>query len=85
MYVEIESEFLLFLHVCPERHVNADSAFHMSFGTHMYVETESDFHISSACALHREVEGWGRVPFSRNLMSPTPRRKWYLTMGRRAH
>ena len=32
-----------------------------------------------------EVGGWGRVPFSRNLMSPTPRRKWYLTMGRRAH
>jgi len=33
----------------------------------------------------REVGGWGRVPFSRNLMSPTPRRKWYLTTGRRAH
>jgi len=32
-----------------------------------------------------EVGGWGRDPFSRNLMSPTPRRKWYLTMGRRAH
>ena len=32
----------------------------------------------------REVGGWGRVPFSRNLMSPTPRRKWYLTTGRRA-
>jgi len=29
--------------------------------------------------------GWGRAPFSRNLMSPTPRRKWYLTTGRRAH
>ena len=33
----------------------------------------------------REVGGWGRVPFSRNLMSPTPRRNWYLTTGRRAH
>jgi len=33
----------------------------------------------------REVGGWGRVPFSRNLMTPTPRRKWYLTTGRRAH
>jgi len=32
-----------------------------------------------------EVGGWGRVPFSRNLTSPTPRRKWYLTTGRRAH
>ena len=33
----------------------------------------------------REVGGWGRVPFSKKLMSPTPRRKWYLTTGRRAH
>ena len=32
-----------------------------------------------------EVGGWGRVPFSKSLMSPTPRRKWYLTTGRRAH
>jgi len=32
-----------------------------------------------------EVGGWGRVPFSRNVMSPTPCRKWYLTTGRRAH
>ena len=32
-----------------------------------------------------EVGGWGRVPFSRNLMSPTPRCKWYLSTGRRAH
>jgi len=35
--------------------------------------------------IYGEVGGWGRVPFSRNLMSPTPRRKWYLTTGRRAH
>ena len=33
----------------------------------------------------REVGVWGRDPFSRNLMSPTPRRKWYLTTGRRFH
>ena len=33
----------------------------------------------------REVGGWGRDPFSRNLMKPTPRRKWYLTTGRRFH
>ena len=33
----------------------------------------------------REVGGWGRVPFSRNSMSHTPRRKWYLTTGRRFH
>jgi len=35
--------------------------------------------------LQGEVGGWGRVPFSRNFMKPTPRRKWYLTTGRRAH
>ena len=33
----------------------------------------------------REVGGWGRVPFSKKIMSPTPRRKWYSTTGRRAH
>jgi len=32
-----------------------------------------------------EVGGWGRVPFSRNFMKPTPRRKWKLTTGRRFH
>ena len=35
--------------------------------------------------LYGEVGGWGRVPFSKKLMNPTPRRKWYLTTGRRAH
>jgi len=35
--------------------------------------------------LAREVGGWGRDPFSRNFMKPTPRRKWYLTTGRRFH
>ena len=37
------------------------------------------------CLPQGEVGGWGRDPFSRNLMSPTPRRKWYLTTGRRFH
>ena len=43
----------------------------------------SDF----SCFVHvrREVGGWGRDPFSRNFMKPTPRRKWYLTTGRRFH
>ena len=33
-------------------------------------------------------ERWGagvEYHFQKNLMSPTPRRKWYLTTGRRAH
>ena len=29
--------------------------------------------------------GLGSSTFSKNLKSPTPRRKWYLTTGRRAH
>jgi len=41
--------------------------------------------VTSLTYLPREVGGWGRIPFSRNLMSPTPRRKWYLTTGRRFH
>ena len=41
--------------------------------------------LSSFSALYWEVGGWGRVPFSRNLMKPTPRRQWYLTTGRRFH
>ena len=41
--------------------------------------------LSVSCMGYGEVGGWGRVPFSRNLMSPTPRRKWYLTTGRRFH
>jgi len=28
-----------------------------------------------------EVGGWGRDPFSRNFMKPTPRRKWYILLG----
>jgi len=32
-----------------------------------------------------EVGGWGRDPFSRNFMKPTPRWKWYLTTKRRFH
>ena len=44
-----------------------------------------DIRIYICVQCHREVGGWGRDPFSRNLMSPTPRRKWYLTTGRRAH
>ena len=41
---------------------------------------------SEICAGAREVKGgWGRDPFSRNFMKPTPRRKWYLTTGRRFH
>jgi len=41
--------------------------------------------ISSLSGYTWEVGGWGRDPFSRNFMKPTPRRKWYLTTGRRFH
>ena len=42
----------------------------------------------SSCAwivMFGEEGGWGRDPFSRNFMEPTPRRKWYLTTGRSFH
>jgi len=55
----------------------------------IYTGSSHIHRIESVCNVygHRigEVGGWGRVPFSRNLMSPTPRRKWYLTTGRRFH
>ena len=41
--------------------------------------------ITDLPAIHGEVGGWGRDPFWRNFMKPTPRRKWYLTTGRRFH
>jgi len=48
---------------------------------HLY---EGSFVYSDIISI-REVGGWGRDPFSRNFMKPTPRRKWYLTTGRRFH
>jgi len=56
------------------------SFIHMCDMSHPYVWYYSFIRVSQ-----REVGGWGRVPFSKKLMSPTPRRKWYLTTGRRAH
>jgi len=44
-----------------------------------------DTHECRCSARPGEVGGWGRDPFSRNFMKPTPRRKWYLTTGRRFH
>jgi len=49
--------------------------------THVYVSTQTDTQVQF-CG---EVGGWGRDPFSRNFMKPTPRRKWYLSTGRRFH
>ena len=34
---------------------------------------------------HTRGGGLGSSTIFKNLMSPTPRRKWYLTTGRRAH
>jgi len=35
--------------------------------------------------VQRRGGGLGSSTIFKNLMSPTPRRKWYLTTGRRAH
>jgi len=53
--------------------------------TQMIKDTQDQRHTQDQRDTQGEVGGWGRVPFSRNSMSPTPRRKWYLTTGRRAH
>ena len=52
---------------------------------HTRKEGEAQRHTNRGGGTEREVGGWGRVPFSRNFMKPTPRRKWYLTTGRRFH
>ena len=37
------------------------------------------------CVVETRGGGLGSSTIFKNLMSPTPRRKWYLTTGRRAH
>ena len=58
--------------------------------THIYTRMQMHAHshiciCKCLCEERGEVGGWGRDPFSRNFMKPTPRRKWYLTTGRRFH
>jgi len=55
---------------------------HMHANTHFGESAFQRNHSRRQCG---EVGGWGRDPFSRNFMKPTPRRKWYLTTGRRFH
>ena len=69
-----------------------DSFTFVTWLLYLYDMTPTDFSLPIICTIWMpyltdswEVGGWGRDPFSRNLMSPTPRRKWYLTTGRRAH
>ena len=55
---------------------------------YIYICMKKDIHVEeeyTSTYIHGEVGGWGRDPFSRNFMKPTPRRKWYLTTGRRFH
>jgi len=61
---------------------------HIYIGIYIYVYIHIGMYINmcvSVSHIHGEVGGWGRDPFSRNFMKPTPRRKWYLTTGRRFH
>jgi len=67
--------------------------------TTTHCNTLQQINCSIPTAQRREVGGWGRDPkqctgrggrlgsstIFKNLMSPTPHRKWYLTTGRRAH
>jgi len=63
---------------------------HTNIYTHIYTRMQMHAHshiciCKCLCEERGEVGGWGRDPFSRNFMKPTPRRKWYLTTGRRFH
>ena len=53
--------------------------------TSSYASTSEITRVGLRVEMLGEVGGWGRDPFSRNLMKPTPRRKWYLTTGRSFH
>jgi len=67
-------------------HMNASCRIRLSRVTYEWVMSNSTSQLTTNKWLwDGEVGGWGRVPFSRNLMSPTPRREWYLTTGRRFH
>ena len=46
---------------------------------------ETVFGIVDSTSICWRGGGLGSSTISKNLMSPTPRRKWYLTTGRRAH
>jgi len=69
--------------ICVITHSCVSSLTHMCHDSHICATTIHTAPLSSL--LNREVGGWGRDPFSRNFMKPTPRRKWYLATGRRFH
>ena len=56
--------------------------------TDMYKHTDANVRTRTyahMCACVWRGGGLGSSTISKNLVSPTPRRKWYLTTGRRAH
>ena len=68
---------------------NAHMSWHMHMGatvTNMesHVQKTEQVHDSQRC-VHSRGGGLGSSTIFKNLMSPTPRRKWYLTTRRRAH
>jgi len=87
----------VYIKVLSKLHFQRAAKTHQLVVVHTYISTDiyiSKYFIytytsrfSQGCVSEgpREVGGWGRDPFSRNFMKPTPRRKWYLTTGRRFH
>jgi len=77
---------------CPDIHENVSAIQRLrerekERERYIYVSklTPKAYSCTSEQEIEWEVGGWGRDPFSRNFMKPTPRRKWYLTTGRRFH
>ena len=77
------------IYICAYTYIYSSIYIHTYIYPYIYIYTYIDTRIYTCRQANRsgggEVGGWGRVPFSRNFMKPTPRRKWYLTTGRRFH
>ena len=74
LYIYIESYICSYIYLYINMHIYTYTYMYIHIYIHTYQTTRQG-----------EVGGWGRVPFSRNFMKPTPRRKWYLTTGHRFH
>ena len=68
---------------CPPR-IQSNSHAYNSMPNSPYLFLHAYFSILLLLRIERRGGGLGSSTIFKNLMSPTPRRKWYLTTGRRA-
>ena len=74
----------MYIEVCEYRYIQM---VYVDKCTYLMVMMHDLFAVTQFAALNtvQRGGGLGSSTISKNLMSPTPRRKWYLTTGRRAH